>query len=265
MTESERLIRDSVKSVRLWRVWTFMGMQDVRVRFRRSLLGPVWILINLSLFVGGAGVVYGLMFGQNLSEFLPFLVTGFIVWGFLLSTMTEAGTAFIVAEGYIKQFSFPKQIYLLRALVNYNVILLFGATVIIVMQAILQNVRLLGWLEAFPGLLILNAAGLGHVVVSAYMGAMFRDWPHALGGLLQILFFVTPIMFPISVLQERGLDLIYQFNPLFYLIDVVRCPIVEGQFAPLEHYGLAILYVMLVWGVAAIVARQLDRRLVYLL
>jgi lipopolysaccharide transport system permease protein len=265
MTENDQLLFDAVNAARLWRVWTFLGIQDTKARFRRSFIGPLWILINLGLFVGGAGLVYSVILGQQLSEFLPFLVTGFVIWGFLLSTLTESGTAFVTAEGYIKQFPYPKQIYLLRALVNYDIILLIGFAAIILMQIIVKNFSLLGWLMAIPGLVILDLAALAHITVSAYLGTRFRDWPHALTGLLQVVFFVTPILFPAKILSERHLDFIYRCNPLYYLIEIVRHPIVSSELAPFDHYCIAGLYTVAAWAAAMTVARTLDRRLVFLL
>lgn len=265
MTTGQQLFADAVTSCKLWRVWTFLGVQDIKTRFRRSFIGPLWILLNLGIFVGAAGFVYGVMFGQPMSEFLPFLITGFVIWGFLLSSFTEAGGAFVGAEGYIKQFSYPKQIYLLRALVTYSIILLVGFCAIIPMQIVFGRFSALGWLMAIPGLTLLIVAALAHIVISAYLGTRFRDWPYALTGILQVMFFVTPITFPIKMLQEKHLDFVYRYNPLYYLIDIVRHPILTGTFAPPENYVFALLYIAAAWAVAIVVARKLDNRLVFLL
>lgn len=265
MIPSEQLYNDALASLKLWRVWTFLGVQDIKARFRRSFIGPLWILLNLAFFVGGAGLVYGVMLGQPMADFLPFLNTGFVIWGLLLSSFTEAGTAFVNSEGYIKQFSYPKQIYLLRALVSYSIILVIGFSAIIMMQLFFGRLHLLGWLIAIPGLGLLLIAALGHIVISAYLGTRFRDLPFALAGILQVLFFVTPIMFPIQVLQAKHLDFVYKYNPLYYLIDIVRHPILEGGFPPLENYLFAVFYISMMWVVAAVIARRLDNRLVFLL
>lgn len=265
MTLQNKLISDSIKSLRVWRVWLFMGFQDTKARFQRSLIGPVWILLNMMFFVGGAGVVYGMMFGQPMNEFLPFLTAGFVIWGFILSSLTESGLAFINAEGYIKQFAYPKQIYLLRSLVVYSIILLIGLSALVPVQLLFRRFSVFGWFMAMPGLLILFSAALGHIVIFAYLGTRFRDLPHAMGGVLQVLFFVTPIIFPVKLLKERHLDFVYQFNPLYYLIDVVRHPVLEGEFALSENYVFACLYVILVWVIAALVAKRLDSSLVFLL
>ncbi|RUX96607.1 MULTISPECIES: ABC transporter permease [unclassified Mesorhizobium] len=265
MIPTEQLYNDALASLKLWRVWTFLGVQDIKARFRRSFIGPLWILLNLAFFVGGAGFVYGVMFGQPMADFLPFLITGFVIWGFLLSSFVDAGAAFVGSEGYIKQFSYPKQIYLLRALVSYCIVLMIGFSAIIPLQIFFHNFHIAGWVMAVPGLALLLVAALGHIVISAYVGTRFRDLPFALAGILQVIFFVTPIMFPIKVLQAKHLDFVYQYNPLYYLIDIVRHPILEGGFPPSESYALATLYALAVWIVAAVVARRLDNRLVFLL
>jgi ABC-type polysaccharide/polyol phosphate export permease len=265
MIPRTQLYADALTALKLWRVWTFLGVQDIKARFRRSFIGPLWILLNLGFFVGGAGFVYGVMFGQPMAEFLPFLITGFVIWGFLLSSLVDAGTAFVVSEGYIKQFSYPKQIYLLRALVSYSINMVIGFAAVVIMQFVFRNIGFSGWLMALPGMAVLIAAALGHIVISAYVGTKFRDLPFALSGVLQVVFFVTPIMFPIDVLKAKGIDFVYKYNPLYYLIDIVRRPILEGSLPPFENYLMAALYVLLVWVVGVAIARRLDNRVVFLL
>lgn len=265
MLDRHGLLEDSLTSCLHWRVWMFLGVQDIKTRFRRSLLGPAWILVNLGLFVGAAGFVYGVLFGQPMKEFLPFLVTGFVIWGFIVSTFTEAGSVFVGAEGYIKQFSFPKQVYLLRALVNYLIILVIGFFAVFPMQVFYGNFPVFGWFAALPGLVLLLAGGLAHITISAYLGTRFRDWPYALGGLLQVVFFLTPVMFTVKMLREKGLDFLYLYNPLYYLIDVVRHPILTGELAAPWIYAVAFVYVFVAWAVAIVIARLLDRRIVFLL
>ena len=265
MTTFRKLYADSLYSLKLWRVWRYLGLQDIKTRFRRSFLGPLWILLHMAFFVGGVGAVYGLMFGRPLREFIPSLTIGFVIWGFIVSSLTEAASAFIGAEGYIKQFTYPKQIYILRALLNYVLIMSISLSALIPVQLLMQRFFFKGWLMALPGFLLLLFAALGHITVFAYLGARFRDLQHAMGGMLQVLFFVTPIVYPIAVLKERGLDFVYRFNPLYYLIDVVRYPLVKGTWSLSENYLCAGIYVIIVWTVAVVVARRLDERVVYLL
>lgn len=265
MTPLTKLISDSLWAARLWRVWLFFGVQDIKTRFRRSLLGPLWLFLNLAFFVGGVGLVFGTLFGQPMNEFLPYLTCGFVLWGYLSSSLTELGSAFTNAEGYIKQFSYPKQIYLGRVWVTYTVLLLIGLIAVAVAQFIYDVFDIRGWLLAVPGFLILMLAALGHIAICAYLGARFRDLPHAATSVMQVLFFVTPVIFPVATLRDRGLDFIYLYNPLYYLIEIVRYPILHAEFATPQTYYVAALYTLAVWIAATIVARRLDSRVVFCL
>ncbi|MEE1888741.1 ABC transporter permease [Pseudomonas carassii] len=265
MMRIAKLSRDSFRSLMMWRVWMFLGGQDIKARFRRSFFGPLWMVMTTAFFVGGVGAVYGLLFGQPVAEFLPYLACGFTIWGFLVTSIVEASTAYVRAEGYIKQFSYPKQIYLLRNLVSASIALLIGLLVIVPVQGFFHQLNVMGWLLAIPGVMLLLLAALGHITVSAYLGTRFRDFPHAMSVLLQMLFFITPIMFPAKVLQAKGLDFVYQFNPLYYLIDVVRTPILTADFASVESYAFAALYIVCCWFVALLIALKLDSRVVFLL
>jgi ABC-type polysaccharide/polyol phosphate export permease len=216
-------------------------------------------------FVGGAGVLYGVMINQPMRILLPYLVVGFSLWGVIVSSLTDSGWAFVNAEGYIKQFCYPKQIYLMRTLVSAAIIFFITVVAVIPVQLYFRDFSIVGWFLAIPGLLLLFLAVLGHITVCAYLGVRFRDLPHATGGILQVAFFVTPVMFPAKLLAQRNLGFIYRLNPLYYLLEVARIPILEGKLAPLEVYGCAALYIILLWGFASLVAKTLDARVVLLL
>lgn len=265
MPVGHQLLKDSGQSLRVWRVWMYLGIQDIKARFRRSAIGPLWIFVNMFLFVAGAGVLYGFMIKQPMKEFLPFLTVGFSLWGFLVTSLTESAMAFVNAEGYIKQFCYPKQIYLMRTLVANTIILLITLSAIIPVQLFFRNFSIVGWLLALPGMLLILLAVLGHITVCAYLGVRFRDLPHAAGGLLQVAFFFTPIMFPAKILKDRDLAIVYQLNPFHYLIEVIRHPILQNQLAPSENYLFAGIYILFVWIIATLVARSLDSRIAILL
>lgn len=265
MTSVAKVLRDSTRGLKMWRVWTYLGVQDIKAKFHRSFLGPLWIVVTTGFFVTGVGLIYGLLFGQPAHLFLPNLACGFALWGFIVASITDASATFVRAEGYIKQFSYPKQIYLLRTLISSAIVLLIGIAVVIPVQLFFSKFNILGWLLAIPGLILLLTAALGHIAISAYLGARFRDFSHATSVVLQMLFFVTPIMFPINLLNNKGLGFIYQFNPLYYLIDIVRYPILEGHLALAENYMFAGMYILTCWLMALWLAVKLDSRVVFLL
>ena len=119
MTEQmERTVRDVVRSVKLWHIWTRLGLLDLRMRFRRSAVGPGWVFLNLSVLVMAIGFIYANLLGQDAHFFIPYLTAGLILWNYLTNSIVEGGNAFVNCEGYIKQISLPIYIYVFRAFVS---------------------------------------------------------------------------------------------------------------------------------------------------
>ena len=265
MNTFAKLAKDNLAALKNWRVWWHLGMADVRNKFAKSVVGPSWILLNLALWVGGIGLIYGTLFNQKLEIYLPFLAIGFVVWSYLTQTITDGGNAFVFAEGYIKQFTYPKQIYVLRVLVNASVPLVIGVGIFFVVMLIMGRSCGAGMAWALPGLVLLQIATYLHATIMAYASARFRDLPHGMTALLQVLFFVTPVFFTIDTLKERGLDFVYKFNPLYYLIELIRHPLTMLEAAPIEVYAATGIYIGLLVLVALFVAGRLDKRIVYIL
>lgn len=257
------ILQECAFSLKAWRVWLYMGLQDVRNQFRRSRVGVAWIVINLALMAGGIGYIYGHLFHQDISQFIPLLILGLTVWIFISTTIVQGCQAFTMSEGYVKQFSFPKQLYLLRFLMATLVNFFFGLFIYFCVALCLKLPFSLGALWAIPGLFLLIFISLAHIVICAYLGARFRDLGPALSGIFQILFYVTPIIFTAQMLHERKLDFIYQYNPLYYLMEAVRYPLLHGAMAPPTVYEFVFLYGVLAWGVAFYLLFKLDRKVVY--
>jgi len=265
MTVYRKLVRDNIAALRNWRVWWHLGMADVRNRFAKSAVGPMWILLNLAMWVGGMGLIYGTLFNQPLTTYLPFLTIGFVCWGFLSQTIIDGGNAFVFAEGYIKQFIYPKQIYVLRVIVNASVPFAIGVAIFFAVFAWMGQPFGVGMLWVLPGLLMLLLASYLHATIMAYASARFRDLPHGMTALLQVLMFVTPVFFTVGTLKARGLDFVYKYNPLYYLIEIIRHPLTKLEAAPTEVYVASGIYLAILALLAVFVSMRLDRRIVYLL
>lgn len=259
----KRIIRDSLAAFSAWHIWLYMGTQDVRNQFKRSKMGAAWILINLSLTAIAVGFIYGNLFHQNLLTFFPMLILGLILWSFICTTIIQGCLAFVISEGYIKQFSYPKQIYILRFLISALINLLIGFTVYFCVAIALRLPISWHSLWAIPGIIMLIFISIGHLIIMAYWGARFRDLSPALSGLLQILFYVTPIIFTTEMLSARGLDFVYQFNPLYYLIEIVRFPLLHSAAANTEVYLFCCFYCTIVWFFAFFTMFKYDSKVAY--
>jgi ABC-type polysaccharide/polyol phosphate export permease len=238
-------------------------MQDVRNQFRRSRLGIGWLIINLSLVTVSIGYVYGHLFHVDLRTFFPILVLGLALWAFISTIITQGCQTFAASEGYIKQFAFAKQVYIFRFMTSALINLCVGLGIFCIVAIYTQIPVQLGSLWFIPGMLALIIICFGHLIIFSYLGARFRDLPHALSGFLQVLFYVTPIIFTADMLKARGLDFVYQYNPFYYLVEIARYPLIHGQPAPAGVYYFAVCYGVLVWLLAIGTLFKCDSRVAY--
>ena len=200
-----------------------LGWQDVRNRYRRSKLGPLWITISMGVLVTALGVLYAALFKMEVADYLPFVAAGFVVWGLISGIINDGCTAFITAEGIIKQVSLPFSLHIYRV-VWRNVIIFAHNSIIFGIVAVVFEIWP-GWtvLLALPGLAILCVNGLWIGLLLGLVSARFRDVPQIVASIVQVSFFLTPIIWKPELLPDR--TLILGLNPFFHAVELVRAPL----------------------------------------
>lgn len=254
---------DCINSFTKWRVFWYLGTQDVKGRYQRTKLGVLWPLMTISVWVLGVGSIYGSLFNQDLTKFLPYLASGFVVWGFIQTSMVEGCSSYMIAAGYIKQFNYPTTVYVLRTLVSsfFNFIITLPILFIIL---IYFNMELgVGTLWVFIGLIINCFITFFHILLFASITLYIKDFPHLLSALLQLMFFVTPIIFTVDMLKLKGLDFVYYYNPFYYMIEVIRYPLLNNSHAHMHDYLVCIVYTLIIAPIAITLASIVKEKLVY--
>ncbi len=223
--------------------------KDLQMKYRRSKLGVFWaILTPLGLAVV-IGTVYSIVFGSDPREFIPLVFAGLNPWLFLSGTADGGTMAFIGAEGYLKQTNVNAQIFPLRiTLVNF-VNLLYALLAFLAVYLFLQPQRFGPWmLMTIPGLIIMFFFAWGLANISAVINLIIRDFQPVQSLILQGLFYATPIIFSAEMLADKGFSLVYQLNPFYYILEIVKIPI-QGLPAPsLQVYLIAIGLTLLLFA-----------------
>jgi len=256
---------DLIRAARLWRIWLRLGLQDVRRRFRRSVIGTSWIFLNLGIMITAVGVIYGALLGQELRTFLPFLTVGLISWGYITSSVVEGGQAFIASEGYVKQIGLPLYVYVFRFFVSITTTAAISSLAYVVVAAVFRVGWRWGTLWVIPGIALLTLISLLLVTIFAYVTTRFRDAAYMAAAGLQVLFYVTPVLWPHRLLRERGLAWAVELNPLYHLLEVVRYPLLESEPAAPRNYAVGVALALALFVIAWWLARMLHRRIVYFL
>jgi len=259
------VLGDLWRSVGLWRVWTRLGIQDVRMRFRRSVLGAGWIFLNLAVLIAAIGYVYGHLLGQDLHEFIPFLTVGIVVWNYLTTSIVEGSNAFVGSEGYIKQISLPIYVYVFRFFVSIAVTFFINLAAFAFVAVGYRVPFGLGTLWAVPGIAVLMAASLALIIILAHVNARYRDAANLASIVMQVGFYVTPVIFPADLLRNRGLHYVVDLNPLYHLLEIVRQPLLHASPAPFSSIVGALLVVVCLSALAAALMARFGRRIVFAL
>lgn len=259
---SRSALEDLTAALGRHRLVTTLGWRDVRLRYRRSVLGPLWITLSLGITIATIGVVFGQIFQAPMGTFLPFLALGMILWSFVSSVVTEGCQGFVAAEGIIKALPIPLVVHILR-LVWRNVVVFLHNMLLwpIVALALGQTP---GWvaLWSLPGfaLLTLNVAWVA--LLLGIVCARYRDLPQIVGSILQIAFYVTPIMWMPSQLPARAGTWLLDLNPMHHLLEVVRAPLL-GQLPAPGSWAAALGLALVGWGLTLPLYARARRRIAY--
>ncbi|MGK6327784.1 ABC transporter permease [Erwinia sp. DT-104] len=235
---------DLIGAIKSFHVIRVMGGQDIRQRYKRSRLGPFWITISMAVMITTMGLVFGNLFKTPLHDFLPYLTLGLIIWGFLSGCITEGCDALISAEGIIKQLPVPLHVHVLRVVWKNSIIFLHN--IVIFPLVLLAVGKGISWyvLLAIPGfiLLALNISWL--LVVMSMICARFRDMTQIIMSIMQVIFYLTPVIWMPQLLTHRVGAALLNFNPFYHLLDVVRAPLL-GQIPSATTYCVTIIMAVL--------------------
>lgn len=208
-------------------LWLFLGWRDVRKHYSRSILGPFWLTLSMGVMVAGLGVLYSQIFGMAIDEYLPFLAVGFIVWGLISGSINGACNVYSQAANSIRQIRLPHSVYVFQFM--WTQLITFAHNFIIYIAVALIFTINPGWhvLLVFPAIALLALNGFFVAMILGPLCARFRDIPLIVQSIVQVAFFMTPILW--SAQQIPGRAFFVALNPFHHFIEIAREPLLAGS------------------------------------
>lgn len=239
-----------------------LGWQDIRGRYRRSLIGPFWITISTGVMIASIGLVFGAIFNAPMVEYLPFLAAGIIAWTFINVTINEGCTSFIDSEGIIKQLPIPLLAHVLRIIWRNSLILAHNILILPLVFLVMGKSIDPEVLIAIPGFFLVALCLTWIAFLFAMIGARYRDIPQIVASLMTVIYFLTPIIWMPSLLPDRMGAAFYQFNPFYHLIELIRAPLL-GMLPSTTSWLVVLVMTVVGWGFTLLVFSRVRCRVTY--
>ncbi|BCK75364.1 polysaccharide/O-antigene exporter permease protein [Acetobacter aceti NRIC 0242] len=238
-------LADIGEGLRLWRLAVSLGWLDIKLQFRGSRVGPLWLTLGTAVMIGSMGGIYSNLFHIVLKDYLPYLAISMILWQIGIAGVTQdACSCFINAASSIRATRLPFSLQALRVLVRNG--LMFGYNIVVPIGVYLIFGLLPGPVALFavPGLLIWALNAFAFCLLLGSVAARYRDIPPIVASIVQVAFYVTPIIWSAKQLGAKGWWLI--FNPFYPLLEIVRQPL-TGEMPSISVWSVAIGLSVLLW------------------
>lgn len=200
-----------------------LAWNDIKQRYSRTVLGPLWISLSITATILGLGLLFGFIFHQKNAVYFPYLAAGIIFWNFIVGTMTEGGDSFVAMHSVIKQISLPYFIHVLRVVYRNLIMLTHNLIVALIVFSTLDisilNFNLYTLPQFCLGIFNISCLALTLAVIST----RYRDISPIVVNGMQLFFYLTPIIWMTEQINDNELLLtILQYNPFYYILKALR-------------------------------------------
>jgi ABC-2 type transport system permease protein len=263
-----RAIDDLVEGWQQRQLWGHLGWQDIRQRYRRSILGPIWISVTMAVTAIALGILYAGLFGNDLSVQLPYILVGFIIWGFISGCVNEGAEVFTSNVGLITHLPAPLSVHVYRLVWRQVLFFLHNLVVYAVMLVVFpQNLH---WtdLTALPAVVLLALNGAWVALLIGIVTTRFRDLLPITQSIVQLAFFLTPIVWIYEDLINSANPAIAErarlaeLNPFLHFVEILRRPML-GQPQELRHWIVVLVITVVGWALTLVVLRRYRARVSY--
>jgi lipopolysaccharide transport system permease protein len=253
-------LQDFLEAFRLRRIWLRLSWMDIRLRYRRSYLGPLWLTIQAAVFILAVGTIFGLVLQGLKADYLPYFALGYIIWGFVAAAVLESCELFQQSQQYILHMRLPYPLWLFQLIFRNLLILLHMVPIYVAIALFYQLAP--GWhLIMLPiGLVLLLVNVAWACLVLAVVCLRYRDLSRLMQSAVPVAFLATPIIWTADSLGEH--TYIAEVNPIYHLIEIVRAPLLGQAAAPLS-WAVTLAMAGIGWWLALTLYRRARQRIAF--
>lgn len=237
-------------------------MNELRLRYRNSVLGFLWTILNPLAYLAILSVVFSKIFRFQIPNYTIFLFSGLVSWAMIQQTVSIATASIVGNQGLIRRVYVPKLIFpLSNVLARYvdHVIL----TVVLLGAMAIFRAPFTWSLLFLPAAILLNFVfSLGLALITTTAHIRIRDVEHVVSIGFQILFYATPILYTIDVLPPKFRTVLL-LNPIYYFVQAFRCPVAYASLPPGWVLWRACLIAVVTFAAGLFIFSRKEKNFVY--
>ena len=228
------------KSLKFNDLILFLAFSDIKTRYSKSFLGPLWASLSIGIFVVAFGIIGSRLWGLDLDAFMPFFSAGYITWVLISNVISESTILLNNVSNTLKSTDTPFFVFNVSMVLKNIIIFCHHLIIFFLFCLVLSYPISFKILYIFPSLVIIFIVGTLFSYVWSIICTRFNDMAQLTTNILQILFFLTPVFWPAERLQGIYFKLLVDFNPVFQILSLIRQPLL-GQSLQLSN----IIYVFI--------------------
>ncbi len=257
-----RNLSDLKEGFKRYDLWLLIAIQDVGLRYRSSIIGPLWITIGMGIFILFFSAIGSAIFNVDKETYLLYFSSGIIVWTLISSSIGEGTISFSIYRDILSQPQIPNSTILFRVVSKNLVIFVHNFVIFVCVYLYLQPDYIPLYFAFASGLLILLIFLFSLITIFSILSAKYRDIPEMITSVLQISFFVTPVMWRPEILIDKGKAIYTDINPLFHFISIIREPLL-GTYPSTLNWLVSIVITLFVLAAAIAVYSRYAHRPIY--
>jgi lipopolysaccharide transport system permease protein len=224
---ASRAMEDLVQGASRWRLAWALARTDIAHRYRGSVLGPLWLTLSTAVMLVALGLLYSTLLKIPLADYLPWLATSLILWNTIAQVVGDACTSLTGAEAIVRQMPLPYTVHALRSVMRNFLVAAHNLPLIAIVFAIFGVLPGPEAVLVVPGLALLTVNAFAASMLLGMVCARFRDIAPIVGSVMQLAFFLTPVLWKPELLGEEGARWMV-LNPFFAVMETLRGPLIEG-------------------------------------
>jgi lipopolysaccharide transport system permease protein len=255
-------LADFGQALRKRRIWFALASEDISDQHRRTLLGPMWMLLNYLIFIGT--FVYIMGRDAAVPNYTAYVALGLLVWFYIMETINSGVGLFVKEESFIKGTTLPLSLYVLRMTAQSVIRAGYAACGCVVLLALSGVDISWSWLWSLAAIALIIAVTPAAITIVAFLGVYFPDSQFIVPNLTRIGMFLTPVFWAHTgkgLVGTRGY--FYYWNPFTYFLEIVRVPILSGDL-PVRSFVLCLAIAVVAWAVALFLLGRLRRQVVFM-